>query len=79
MDRQMKNQRRQAAESFIAAINPYEKQEPLAFDLRRYAEYAKRNRPKAGDTTPETLKKFETGGRPKTKARETMPGPQLPH
>ena len=79
MDRQMKNQRRQAAESFTAAINPYEKQEPLAFDLRRYAEYAKRNRLKAGDITPETLKKFETGGRPKTKARETMPGPQLSH
>ena len=79
MNGQTKQSKRQVAESFIAAINPYEKQEPLAFDLRRYAEYAKRNRLKAGDITPETLKKFETGGRPKTKARETMPGPQLPH
>ena len=79
MNGQTKQSKRQAAESFIAAMNPYEKHEPLAFSLRRYAEYAKRNSLKAGDITPEILKKFETGGRPKTKSRETRPNPQLLH
>ena len=38
--------------------NPYEKPQPIAFDLRGYAAFVAQNNFKAKDITPEIMKKF---------------------
>lgn len=58
MNGRMKKSRRQIVEEYIKCVNPYEKQPPLAFDLRGYAAYVAEKGLKANDITPEILQMF---------------------
>ena len=46
-------------ELYIARTKPYEKKDPLAFDLRGYASYVKDNHLAAKDITPEIMQQFQ--------------------
>ena len=39
MNGQMKKSKREIAEEYIKRVNPYEKQPPIAFDLKGYDAY----------------------------------------
>ena len=41
MNGQKTKSKRQIVEEYIKRVNPYEKQRPLEFDLRKYAAYVK--------------------------------------
>ena len=45
-------------EEYIKRVNPYEKQRPLEFDLRKYAAYVKEKGLKVSDITPEIMNMF---------------------
>lgn len=51
--------KRNIMDNFIAKNKPYEKKEPLKFDLRGYAAYIEENHLQASDITPEIMKMFE--------------------
>ena len=50
--------RRAAAEKFISKNNPYQKREPVNFDLRAYSSYVRENNLTARQITPQLLEKF---------------------
>lgn len=58
MNGQMKKSKKKLVDEYIARVNPYEKQKPLAFDLRGYASYVAENEIKATEITPEIMKRF---------------------
>ena len=49
-------------EDFVSRAEPFEKINPLKFDLRNYAKYVKENKLTAEKITPEILQKFAIGG-----------------
>ncbi len=58
MNGQMKKSKSQIVEEYIKRVNPYEKPQPISFDLRGYAAYMKENGLKGADITPEIMNKF---------------------
>ena len=58
MNGQMKKSKRQIVEEYIKRVNPYEKQPPIAFDLRAYAAYVAEKGLKGSDITPEIMQMF---------------------
>lgn len=64
MNGQMKKSNRQVVEEFISRVNPYEKPNPIAFDLRSYAAYVAEHELSADEITPEIMAKFSTAVRP---------------
>ena len=58
MTGQTKKSKSQIVEEYIKKANPYEKPQPIAFDLRGYAAYIKANSLKGTDITPEIMNKF---------------------
>lgn len=58
MNGQMKKSKRQIVEEYIELAKPYEKQPPIAFDLRGYAAYAAENGLTGKDITPEIMQMF---------------------
>ncbi len=52
------NRAQKIVDDFVAKNNPYQKQKSPQFDLRGYAAYIKKHSLKAGDITPEILKRF---------------------
>ena len=58
MTGQTKKSKSQIVEEYIKKVNPYEKPQPVAFDLRGYAAYIKANGLKGTDITPEIMNKF---------------------
>jgi hypothetical protein len=48
------------ADDFILRCNPYEKKEPLKFDIRRYASYVKEHNLRPQEITAEIMEKFKT-------------------
>jgi hypothetical protein len=59
MTGQTKKSKSQIVEEYIKKVNPYEKPQPIAFNLRGYAAYIKANGLKGTDITPEIMNKFE--------------------
>lgn len=45
-------------EQFVSAVNPYEKQQNIHFDLRAYAKFIEDNNISASKVTNEILNKF---------------------
>jgi len=58
MSGQTKKSKREIVNEYISRVNPYEKQKPLAFDMRGYASYVAQQGLKASDITPEIMKRF---------------------
>lgn len=58
MNGQTKKSKQQIVDEYIKRVNPYEKPQPIAFDLRGYAAYIEANNLKAADITPEIMNKF---------------------
>lgn len=58
MNGQMKKSKRQIVAEYIQHVNPYEKQPPIAFDLRGYAAYVAEKGLKGRDITPEIMQMF---------------------
>ena len=58
MNGQMKQSKAQLVQDCIRRVNPYEKQPPLAFDMRGYAQYVKEHGLSAKDITPEIMQMF---------------------
>ncbi len=58
MNGQKTKSKRQIVEECIKRVNPYEKQRPLEFDLRKYAAYVKEKDLKVSDITPEIMNMF---------------------
>ena len=58
MTGQTKKSKSQIVEEYIKKVNPYEKPQPIAFDLRGYAAYIKANGLKGADITPEIMNRF---------------------
>lgn len=58
MSGQMKKSKRQLVNDFIKRVNPYEKPQPIAFDLRGYAAFVVQNGLKANEITSEMMKRF---------------------
>ena len=58
MTGQTKKSKSQIVEEYIKKVNPYEKPQPIAFDLRGYAAYIKSNGLKGADITPEIMNRF---------------------
>ena len=65
MNGQMRKSKRQIVEEYVKRVNPYEKQPPIAFDLRGYAKYVAEKGLEARDITPEIIQMF-------SKAKETL-------
>ena len=55
MNGQMKKSKGQIVEEYIKRVNPYEKQPPIAFDLRGYSAYIAEKGLKSSDITPEIM------------------------
>lgn len=53
------NRKQIVADTFIKRANPYKKVEPLKFDLRGYAQYAKEHKLTGLNMPAEIIKKFE--------------------
>ena len=45
-------------DSFIQSVDPYKKPEPLRFDLRKYADYVKKNNLKGENITEAIMAQF---------------------
>jgi uncharacterized protein involved in tolerance to divalent cations len=60
MSGQTKTSKKQIVEDFIQRVNPYEKPQPIAFDLRGYAKYVSDKQIKTADITPEVMNMFVT-------------------
>ena len=58
MTGQTKKSKNQIVEEYLSRVNPYEKPQPSAFDLRGYAAYIKANGLKGTDITPEIMNRF---------------------
>ena len=58
MSGQMKTSKKQIVEDFMKRVNPYEKPQPIAFDLRGYAKYVSDKKIKTADITPEVMNMF---------------------
>ncbi len=58
MTGQTKKSKNQIVEEYLCRVNPYEKPQPIAFDLRGYAAYIKANGLKGTDITPEIMNRF---------------------
>ena len=58
MTGQTKKSKSQIVEEYIKKVNPYDKPQPIAFDLRGYAAYIKANGLKGTDITPEIMNRF---------------------
>lgn len=58
MSGQTKKSKSKVVEEYIKRVNPYEKPEPIAFDLRGYAAYMKTNGLKGTDITADIMNKF---------------------
>lgn len=54
----MKTSKKQIVEDFIKRVNPYEKPQPIGFDLRGYAKYISDKHIQASDITPEIMNMF---------------------
>ena len=52
-------EKQQLIDEFIAKNDPYKKDDPLKFDLRKYQAYIKTHDLKPEDITPEILTRFE--------------------
>lgn len=63
MNGQMTKSKRQTVDEYIKHINPYEKQELLEFDLRKYSAYVKEKGLKVSEITPEIMSMFAIGHR----------------
>ena len=63
MNGQMTKSKRQTVDEYIKHVNPYEKQEPLEFDLRKYSAYVKEKGLKVSEITPEIMSMFAIGHR----------------
>lgn len=49
----------QMAEDFIKRINPYEKHQPMNYDLRAYVNYIREHNLKIEEITPELVNLFD--------------------
>ena len=58
MTGQTKKSKNQIVEEYLSRVNPYEKPQPIAFDLRGYASFIKANGLKGTDITPEIMNRF---------------------
>ena len=58
MTGQTKKSKNQIVEEYLSRVNPYEKTQPIAFDLRGYVAYIKANGLKGTDITPEIMNRF---------------------
>ena len=58
MNAQTKKSKKQEAEEYLRRVNPYEKPQPVAFDLRGYAAYIKANGLEGTDITPDIMNRF---------------------
>ena len=58
MTGQTKKSKNRIVEEYIRRVNPYEKPQPIAFDLRGYAAYIKAKGLKGTDITPEIMNRF---------------------
>ena len=58
MTGQTKKSKNQIVEEYLSRVNPYEKPQPIAYDLRGYAAYIKANGLKGTDITPEIMNRF---------------------
>lgn len=61
MSGQMKKSKRQIVDEYLKRVNPYEKPQPIAFDLRGYATYVAEKGLKATEITPEIMQRFSKG------------------
>ena len=48
----------QTVREYIKRVRPYEKPQPIAFDLRGYAKYVSDKQIKTADITPEVMNMF---------------------
>ncbi len=58
MNAQTKKSNNRIAEEYLGRVNPYEKPQPVAFDLRGYAAYIKAKGLKGTDITPGIMNRF---------------------
>lgn len=58
MNGQMKKSKRQVVDKYIARVNPYEKPQPIAYDLRGYAAYVAEKGLRLDQITPEIMRRF---------------------
>ncbi len=58
MSGQTKKSKGQIVEEYIKRVNPYEKPQPIAYDLRGYAAFLKANGLNGADVTPEMMDRF---------------------
>lgn len=58
MSGQTKTSKKQIVDEYITRVNPYEKPNPIAYDLRGYAAYVAEKGLKPDQITPEIMKRF---------------------
>ena len=58
MNGQMKKSKKEIVNEYIKRVNPYEKPQPIAFDLRGYTAFVAKNGLKADEITPDIMQKF---------------------
>ena len=58
MNGQTKKSKNRIVEEYLERVNPYEKPQPIAFDLRGYSAYIARMGLEAADITPEIMSQF---------------------
>ena len=58
MTGQTKKSKNQIVEEYLRRVNPYEKPQPVVFDLRGYAAYIRAKGLKGKDITPEIMNRF---------------------
>ena len=58
MTEETKKSKKQEAEEYLRRVNPYEKPQPVVFDLRGYAAYIRAKGLKGKDITPEIMNRF---------------------
>ena len=58
MTEETKKSKKQEAEEYLRRVNPYEKPQPVVFDLRGYAAYFRAKGLKGKDITPEIMNRF---------------------
>ena len=58
MNAQTKKSKKLVVEEYLRRVNPYEKPQSVAFDLRGYAAYIKAEGFKGTDITPEIMNRF---------------------
>ena len=58
MNAQTKKFKNLIVDEYLRRVNPYEKPQPIAFDLRGYAAYIKANGLEGTDITPDIMNRF---------------------